>query len=299
MEAPSPSEAKRALVERYLRGEFAKAPAGVDVRPKQPDSAAAESRESVTPVQTAGSEPPFFFLHGHVARGEFFYFPLARRLGRDRPFYAVEPYRFEGLPVPPPFISIAAAHLKSLRAVSPEGPYSLGGWCNGALLAYEMARQLHDEGQVVEQLVLMNPVYLRYPAWHRFVRWAIIRLGKAAGVGEDKQLEFYLWLRNCLRFLVHVVAYVRSADYRRSTGFDGFRQDDYPGIYNWTAMDYMPSGPYTGKTAVIWSGSQPYRQGWRKAEKSQAVEVHVLPGRHLYDSLDALAERLRRCLLDS
>jgi len=294
-EAPSMSEAKRALVEKYLRGEFAQQ-TGADAHARQADSAAAESRESVTPVQTGGSEPPFFFLHGHVARGEFFYFPLARRLRPERPFYAVEPFRFDGLPVPPSFSSIAAAHLKSLRAVSPEGPYCLGGWCNGALLAYEMARQLHAEGQQVDQLVLMNPVYLRYPAWHRFVRWTIRRVGPALGCGEDKQLELYLWLRHGLRFVAHTLAYVRSADYRKANGFRGFGRDDYPGIYNWSAMDYAPPGLYPGRVAVIWSGAQPYRSGWRRAEKSEMVEVHILPGRHLYESLDILAERLRTCL---
>ena len=37
------------------------------------------------------------------------------------------------------------------------GPYRLGGFCNGGLLAYEMARQLEEEGEEVEFLGLVNP----------------------------------------------------------------------------------------------------------------------------------------------
>src|SRR5205807_2008150 len=94
----------------------------------------------------------------------FYCYQLARALGPEQPFHALEPYRFEGLPAPPPFEELAAAHLRAVRAVQPAGPYRLGGWCNGGLLAYEMARQLHAAGEEVDRLVLMDPVTLVYPA---------------------------------------------------------------------------------------------------------------------------------------
>ena len=299
-ETPSLSEAKRALLEKYLRGDLPHASAAVAAHPEQSDSAAAESRERVVPIQTGGSKRPFFFLHGQWELGGFFCFPMARALGPDRPFYAVEPYRFDGLPVPPPFHAIAAAHLKSLRAVAPEGPYSLGGWCNGALLAYEMARQLLAQGQEVDKLVLMDPVYLQYPAGLRFVRGTIGRLGKSVGVGEDKQLELYLWLRQGYRWLRHMFTYVRSPDYRRSSGFAGLGREDYPGMYDWTAMDYRPPSLYPGKITFFWSVTQPFRRGWRSVEAANEIEVHILPCRHmtcLNEYLDDLAERLRKSLV--
>src|SRR3989442_9520241 len=48
---------------------------------------------------------------------------IARHLGSDRPFYALEPYSFDGLRVPHTLETIAAAHVKSLRSVQPHGPY--------------------------------------------------------------------------------------------------------------------------------------------------------------------------------
>jgi len=125
-----------------------------EVNEAQPES---DSPSPVMAIQTGGSKRPFFFLHRQWKEGNaFFSYPLARDLGADQPFYVLEPYRLESLPVAPTLEAIAAAHLRSLRAVQPEGPYLLGGWCNGALIAYEMARQLHEQGQELDLLVLMD-----------------------------------------------------------------------------------------------------------------------------------------------
>ena len=114
-------------------------------------------RAALVVVQTGKSKRPFFFLHGQWRGGAFYSRELARRMGPEQPFYLLEPYKFDGLAVPPSFEEMAVAHLETLRRVQPEGPYLLGGWCNGGLMAYEMARQLREQGQTVELLVMMDP----------------------------------------------------------------------------------------------------------------------------------------------
>ncbi len=220
------SEAKRALLEKYMRGELTQTATAAGATTRGVEAEVANLRERVVAVQTGGSKRPFFFLHGQFEGNAFFCYPLARGLGLDQPFYILEPYSFDGLPVPPPFEAIAAAHLKSLRAVQPEGPYFLGGWCNGGLLAYEMARQLHAEGQRVDLLVLMDPVTLVYPARLRLLRSAISRFGDLIRLGRDKQLDWFLRLEHiysygflCLqhvyRHLRHVYRYLRYSRYRK------------------------------------------------------------------------------------
>ena len=44
---------------------------------------------------------------------------------------------------------MASRHVAALRARRPHGPYVLGGHCNGALVAFEMARQLVAAGEAV------------------------------------------------------------------------------------------------------------------------------------------------------
>src|SRR5438105_9094732 len=124
-------------------------------------------RTPVVPLHTGGSRRPFFFLHGHYLGTAHYCLPLARALGPDRPLYALDPYRLDDLAVPPPLEEIAATHLEALRAIQPAGPYLLGGFCNGGLVAYEMARQLHAAGQTVDLLVLMDPMPLPQDFQHQ------------------------------------------------------------------------------------------------------------------------------------
>ncbi len=213
------SEAKRALLEKYLRSDILHA-AGVGTL--HAEAEVADARARVVEIQVGGSKRPFFFLHGNWKGTAFFCFSLARELGSDQPFYTLEPYRFDGLAVPPTVESMAAAHIKSMRAIQPEGPYLLGGWCNGGLVAYEMARQLHAAGQTLDLLVLMDAMYLGYRTRRRFLRVIISRLGNLMRIGPDKQLEWFLRLLyvckplQYVRYPLYVVRHLRNALHRSS-----------------------------------------------------------------------------------
>lgn len=293
------SEAKRDLLEKYLRGDLPHKAAPTRVITQYAEAEVADQRERVVPVQTGGSKRPFFFLHGQWKDGGFFCFPLARDLGSDQPFYALTPYSFDGLSSPPTFEAIAAAHLKSMRDVQPEGSYLLGGWCNGGLLAYEMARQLLVEGQRVDLLVLMDPVELVYPTHLRLLHGVISRIGNLLRVGQDKQLDWFLRLRHMYKFPRQLKSCLRHPHYRRSKDFWRWGRYDYPGIYDWIALGYTPTSLYPGKITFFWSITEPFRRGWHKVEEVNEVEVQILPGRHmacLSEYLYDLAERLSICL---
>ncbi len=51
---------------------------------------------------------------------------------------------------------MAAAHLAALRAVRPKGPYIIGGFCIGGLVAYELAQQIEASGESVEMLLVID-----------------------------------------------------------------------------------------------------------------------------------------------
>lgn len=325
---PELSEAKRALLEKYLRGDRPQAKMAANVVMQRAETVAAGQRESIVAIQTRGSKRPFFFLHGDWINHAYWCFSLAHYLGSDQPFYALEPYSFDGLLVPPTLEAIAAAHLKSLRAIQPEGPYLLGGFCNGGLLAYEMARQLHTEGQTLDLLVLMDPMGLIFPARHRWARAIISRIGDLMRLGQEKQLNGYILLR-------HVYSYLQSSHYRelkdperREIGEEiapghrdgkmGFAlprlasifptvetlRKDYSAIYDWAAMRYVPLGLYPGKITFFWdsqwaSQERSRRMGWRKVTETNEIETYVLPGTQMETRttyLHVLAEHLSECL---
>lgn len=43
----------------------------------------------------------------------------------------------------------AALYVKTIRSLQPEGPYLLGDWSMGAIIAYEKAYELHQQGERV------------------------------------------------------------------------------------------------------------------------------------------------------
>ncbi|WP_179166858.1 non-ribosomal peptide synthetase [Streptomyces sp. CB03238] len=84
------------------------------------------------------------------------YAPLASALGRGWDCY--------GLPHDQScddttMNALARRYLSQIRTAKPSGPYSLAGWCMGAPLVYEIARQAHadGDGDRIEDLILLDP----------------------------------------------------------------------------------------------------------------------------------------------
>jgi amino acid adenylation domain-containing protein len=104
--------------------------------------------------------PPLFFVHGDVAADGLYCRNLIRHLDRRQPFYALHTLGTDGGPLPERIEDMAAFYLRLVRQARPHGPYLIGGFCNGGLIAYEMAQQLRAEGETVEATVLVAaPAY--------------------------------------------------------------------------------------------------------------------------------------------
>jgi amino acid adenylation domain-containing protein len=147
-------------------------------------------------IQQGGARTPFFFLHGDFNGGGFYCRNLARYLGPDRPFVVLQPHGIDGQQVPKTIQAMAADHVGTLRAFKPNGPYLLGGFCNGALVAFEMARQLHAQGQQIERLVLMlaSASNSRFGFLEDFIRL----IGRYSDHNTDDPMERFIRLRQQL-----------------------------------------------------------------------------------------------------
>jgi amino acid adenylation domain-containing protein len=107
-------------------------------------------------LQGSGSQSPLFFAHpaGGVA---LCYLDLSRCLGPDQPFYGFQTQGLYGeRPLFTTIEEMAAHYIEAMKTIQPEGPYFLGGWSFGAIVAYEMAQQLLAQGQKVSQLLLLD-----------------------------------------------------------------------------------------------------------------------------------------------
>ncbi|WP_233597088.1 non-ribosomal peptide synthase/polyketide synthase [Corallococcus sp. CA041A] len=103
-----------------------------------------------------GTAPPFFCVHP-VGGNVLAYAELARRLGPDQPFYGIQARGLDGTHQPLDTVeALAASYVRVARGVQPHGPYRLGGWSLGGVIAYEMAYQLREAGESVELVAMID-----------------------------------------------------------------------------------------------------------------------------------------------
>jgi amino acid adenylation domain-containing protein len=113
------------------------------------------SSGSLVPLQPEGSKPPFFCIHEII--GNAIYCQRMARYLPDQPLYGLQPVGLEGKQPPHTQIEQMAAHyIKEMQTIEPNGPYFLGGYSFGGLVAFEMAQQLQAQGKKVALLALFD-----------------------------------------------------------------------------------------------------------------------------------------------
>ncbi|MDZ8189167.1 MAG: amino acid adenylation domain-containing protein [Nostoc sp. ChiSLP02] len=114
------------------------------------------SNSSLVPIQPHGSKRPFFYIH--TIYGSLIYsLNLLSKLDADQPVYGLQAKGLDGIESPHTCVEDMASHyIKEIKTVQPHGPYFLGGWCAGGVIAYEMAQQLYAQGETVELLTIFD-----------------------------------------------------------------------------------------------------------------------------------------------
>jgi thioesterase domain-containing protein len=109
----------------------------------------------LVPIRSTGTGKPFFCVH--PIGGNVLIFKKLSECMRGRPFYGLQARGLNGQEPPNTSIEkMAADYLKSIRDVQPEGPYLVGGYSAGGLVAFEMARLIQEAGDKVGLIVLFD-----------------------------------------------------------------------------------------------------------------------------------------------
>ena len=151
-----------ALAERIRGGPVADAPAtagapapavnGASVAP----APARAAYQHLVRIRPGGDAPAFFCVHG--AGGNVLNFrDLARGMRDERAVYGLQALGVDGMSPPHGSIEeMATAYVREVRDAQPEGPYLLGGYSGGGVIAFEMARQLEEAGLEVASIVFLD-----------------------------------------------------------------------------------------------------------------------------------------------
>jgi pimeloyl-ACP methyl ester carboxylesterase len=135
---------------------------------------------------TGGAKCPLFLAH--PAGGSVFGYDGIARALPDRPVYGLQdPHIFETRGVFESIEEMAQAYLPHIRRAHPDGPYMIGGWSLGGVLAFEIANRLVADGARVANLILFDAASPpsageRLRLWRRFVpqRALLLALSRSA-----------------------------------------------------------------------------------------------------------------------
>ena len=243
----------------------------------------------LVPIQTGGDKQPFFGVHD-AARGDVIaYYNLARYLGSEQPVYGLQAQGLDGKQVPHSRVEDMAAHyIKEILTIQPEGPYFLGGYSLGGVVAFEMAQQFHAQGQKVAMLALFDT---QGPGWFKPLPFH---------TKVSRHLSNFLQLE-----LKEKLTYVKE----RLTGkfySDNKRKSPLLMALDEAARDYVPQ-VYSGRAILFRASEQPPVEwgrtdpqlGWGSLVAG-GLEIHEVPGNHgsilSEPYVRVIAEKLQACL---
>ncbi|HEX5657290.1 MAG TPA: SDR family oxidoreductase, partial [Polyangiales bacterium] len=124
--------------------------------PEAEQSPKSAGYSSLVPMQLHGDRSPFYCAAG-MGGNPLNLRALALLVGMGQPFYGLQPQGLDGntqlhQSVP----QMASYYVEQIRKHQPAGPYYLGGYSGGGVIAFEMARQLVDAGESVGALVFLD-----------------------------------------------------------------------------------------------------------------------------------------------
>jgi amino acid adenylation domain-containing protein len=121
-----------------------------------PGHRAAAPEDILVKLQDGRSRSPLFLVHP-IGGSVYCYTDLARGLRLDDAVYGIRSPRLGEAPGARGRVEdIAQMYINRIRGVQESGPYFIGGWSFGGVVAFEMARQLQAEGHSVSPPILID-----------------------------------------------------------------------------------------------------------------------------------------------
>jgi amino acid adenylation domain-containing protein len=261
-------------------------------------------------IQLQGTRPPLFAIHGRDGNVLIFR-KFSQMLGKDQPFYGLQAQGLDGSPITRGSVeSTAAYYLEQIREVQPVGPYLLGGYSFGGLVAFEIARQLRAAGEEIALLSLWethNPARApRVRSWIQIVHQAIRR-----GITLDRVVQFLAGRTDgmLLDKLTRWNENFHKLKSGRAAKGGGQLSPELINLHVQMAHEraslYYRPLPYSGKVTLFRTLDQnsvytaDEDLGW-SAVAQGGVDIHYVPGVHLTifseENVSVLAQKVEECI---
>ncbi|GAB3641454.1 amino acid adenylation domain-containing protein [Spirosoma arcticum] len=112
--------------------------------------------DSLVPIKPEGTKIPLYIVHG-AGLNVLLFNALTAHLDPEQPVFGLQAKGLNGVDEPLTSIEEIAAHyIDCIMRQNPNGPYALGGYSFGGIIAYEMSKQLLNRGKEVKLLALFD-----------------------------------------------------------------------------------------------------------------------------------------------
>jgi acetoacetyl-CoA synthetase len=253
-----------------------------------------------------GAGEPIFIVHG-VGGAVIELSQLGRLIRSRRPVYAIQAKGLDGSEEP--FDSIASMadyYLDNIRETQFRGPYILAGYSFGGVVAFEMARRLSAEGEVISLLALLDS-YTHPRSWPMYSRLSVWCRRASRRISAVMEVPFAETASYALRRLSDTARNLRT--YGRPYGPRRFQIDPSLPVAIQRVFEsseaalarYQPCF-YPGKITFLRAATAVrYPSDPRKiwSHLARELEVHTVSGEHMElvrAHVDSLAARLSLCL---
>jgi amino acid adenylation domain-containing protein len=257
---------------------------------------------SLVQIQPGNSKPPLFCVHaagGNVLE----YYQMAHYLCQDQPVYGLQALGLDGKQAPLTSIEDMARHyIKEIRTIQPHGPYFLAGYSFAGMVVFEMAQQLHKQGEKVALLALLDEVSPKLlkisPSLWEYIQIIVSNFWQLNSQERfnyviDKFNYKFVHKGNFREFMI--------AQWSKSLA------PEYINVLDANleaTRNYQPQ-VYPGKVTLFRCQVQPISQalhhdlGWSELVTGD-IEIYPIPGDHLSilkePHVQVLAKKLKSCL---
>lgn len=267
----------------------------------------------LVPLTIGNHQQPFFCVHP-IFGIVFPYLELAHYLGGNRSFYGLQPLGLDGKHPPLQQIeAMARYYIQAIQTVQPEGPYFLGGWSFGGLVAFEMAQQLTHLGQEVALLAILDtpaPIRANRPSLGHSLKvllktaiWSTLPFLLDYGAiitnltRRRRQNWFSRWQWLAIANLIPEESQLRLVDESAIVPMLQIFYANSQAAYRYVPQHYSNSITLF-KTVELSSHQQNSTLGWSQLAKD--IQIHQVPGNHLsmlkQPHVQTLAQQLQQYL---
>jgi len=227
--------------------------------------------DCIVPLKSNGSKVPLFMVHGGGL--DVLYFAnMSKHFDEEQPFYGIQGVGSKSFDNWYTSIEdMAAQYIQAIIKVNPNGPYAIAGYCVGGIVAFEITKQLQEQGKEVSITAVLDS-YADYSYYFKSYR-------------QKKLIRHYHRTRKRLAFLIKILTSWKAFKKRFNAKKEHILKNRFDENNTMSELDILAFERFTEATGMMHSILNKYQLKPQSIKvdvlRSKDNEAHLLAPKHL------------------